>query len=97
MTTHNPPHRDNSAIPPTTPPPPPGGLVVDTAGRWRLYTQTLPLFAEPLGTIRRNGVESGALVRLATGRLVQINAGVIRNLDQHSAEAALAVAIEKEV
>ena len=48
---------------------------------------------EWLGTVRRGDGQAGALGRiLATGVLVQVNAGVTRTLDQRKAEAALAAA-----
>jgi len=67
------------------------GLVVDLGGKWRIYTNTLPPGNRALGTITRDGYDTGALVLiLATGRYVQSNAGVIRSLDQRKVVAALA-------
>lgn len=65
-----------------------GRLLVDIHGAWRLYTQTIPAGSKALGTVTR-GAETGALVRMPTGLLVQITAGVIGSLDQSKAEAAL--------
>lgn len=49
---------------------------------------------EWLGAVQRASGETGALGRItATGVLVQVNAGVMRSLDQRKAEAALAAAI----
>ncbi|MDO5101473.1 MAG: hypothetical protein Q4D91_00995 [Lautropia sp.] len=46
---------------------------------------------EWLGLVRRGDGQAGALGRIvATGTLVQVNAGVARTLDQRKAEAALA-------
>jgi hypothetical protein len=59
-------------------------LKVDPNADWRLYTNTIPAHAVPLGTVTRDGRETGALVRLASGIHVQINAGVIRSLDQQA-------------
>jgi Flp pilus assembly protein CpaB len=67
-----------------------GRLVVDPAGKWKLYTQTLPAGSAPAGTITRPNGEVGALVRMPTGVYVQINAGAIRALDQRKVLAALA-------
>lgn len=45
---------------------------------------------EWLGLVRRGDGQAGALGRvLATGMLVQVNAGAVRTLDQRKAEAAL--------
>ena len=50
-----------------------------------------------LGTVQRGGSETGALGRIKeTGLLVQVNAGVLRSLDQRKAEAALADALAKQ-
>lgn len=40
----------------------------------------LPQGAKIIGTVTRDGYDTGALVELANGRQVQYNAGVIRNL-----------------
>lgn len=66
-------------------------LAVNTAGNWRLYTNTLPVHATPLGTVTRRGTgETGALVRInATGIYVQVNAGALRSLDSRKVDAAL--------
>ncbi len=68
-----------------------GRLVVDLGGKWRLYTNTLPANSRALGTITRDGYDSGALVLIeATGLYVQANAGAIRSLPQSKVAAALA-------
>lgn len=70
-----------------------GRLTVDADGNWRLYTNTLPANSTPLGTVTRDGVDIGALARInATGLYVQVNAGVIRNLDGRKVAAALGMA-----
>lgn len=72
-----------------------GRITVNTAGNWRLYTNTLPVNSTPLGVVSREEGERGALVRIeATGLLVQVNDGVIRSLDQRKTAAALAANAE---
>ena len=67
-----------------------GRLAVDVNGKWRLYTNTLPAGAIPLGTVTRSGYDTGALVHIGTtGLYVQVNAGVVRMLDQRKVKAAL--------
>ena len=44
---------------------------------------TLPEGATIIGTVTRGTGETGALVRLANGREVQYNAGVIKGLPPH--------------
>lgn len=67
-----------------------GRLTVDPDGDWRLYTNTLPPGCTPLGTVTRGGGDTGALVRVdRTGLYVQVNAGVVRNLDGRKVAAAL--------
>lgn len=68
-----------------------GRLVVDLGGKWRLYTNTLPANSRALGTITREGYDTGALVLIeATGLYVQANTGAIRSLPQAKVLAALA-------
>ena len=67
-----------------------GRLAVDLGGNWRIYTNTLPAGATPIGTVTRNGFETGALVRIeSTGLYVQVNAGAVRTLDQRKVKAAI--------
>lgn len=67
-----------------------GRLAVDVSGKWRLYTNPLPAGATPIGTVTRSGYDTGALVRIeATGLYVQVNAGVVRMLDQRKVKAAM--------
>ncbi len=69
-----------------------GRLTVDANGNWRLYTNTLPANATPLGTVTRDVGDTGALVRMdKTGVYAQINAGAIRNLDGRKVAAALGI------
>ena len=69
-----------------------GRLTVDVNGNWRLYTNTLPANATPLGTVTRDVGDTGALVRMdKTGVYAQINAGAIRNLDGRKVAAALGI------
>ena len=68
-------------------------VTVDTAGDWKLYTNTLPANSTPLGTVTRDDFDTGALVRIdATGVYVQVNAGAIRSLDGRTIAAALGTA-----
>jgi hypothetical protein len=70
-----------------------GRLAVDLGGKWRLYTNTLPANSSALGTVTRDGCDTGALVLIeTTGLYVQVNAGAIRTLPQHKVVAALAEA-----
>lgn len=68
-----------------------GRLTVDPGGKWRLYTNTLPANSRALGTVTREGYDTGALVLIeVTGLYVQANAGCIRSLPQAKVAAALA-------
>lgn len=70
-----------------------GRLTVDLGGNWRLYTNTLPANSRAIGTVNRDGYDTGALVMIeATGLYVQINAATLRNLDQRKVIAALSAA-----
>ena len=52
----------------------------------------LPAGAEFLGTVTRDEIDTGALIRMATGIFVQGNAGAIRSLPQSEVAASLAAA-----
>lgn len=68
-----------------------GRLTVDLSGKWRLYSPVIPAHSRAIGTITREGYDTGALVLIeATGLYVQANAGVIRSLPQSKVAAALA-------
>lgn len=70
-----------------------GRLVVDTNGKWQLYTYTMPVGYTTLGTVTRPDGHTGALARIEkTGVYVQINAGAARSLDQRKIIAALSSA-----
>lgn len=70
-----------------------GRLTVDLGGNWRLYTNTIPANSTALGTVTRDGIETGALVRIeSTGTYVQVNAGAMRNLDGRKVAAAMGTA-----
>lgn len=70
-----------------------GRLTVDLGGKWRLYTNTIPEGSLALGTVTSGELgDIGALVRLGSGSYVQINAGVLRNLDGRKVAAALGTA-----
>ena len=68
----------------------PDRITVDPAGNWRLYSETLPDGATPLGTVTREDADVGALVRFEkTGRYAQVNGGAARNLDGRKVAGAL--------
>lgn len=68
-----------------------GRLTVDLGGKWRLYTNHLPAGSRAIGTVTRDGHDTGALVLIEeTGLYVQANAGAIRSLPQSKVSAALA-------
>lgn len=46
----------------------------------KLYAGAIPQGAEIIGTVERSFADKGALVKLASGVIVQMNAGVIRSL-----------------
>ena len=70
-----------------------GRLTVDASGNWRLYTNTIPANATPIGTVTRDIGDTGALVRIeTTGAYVQVNVGAIRSLDGRKVAAALGTA-----
>lgn len=63
---------------------------INQAGPWRLYSPVLPATCKPLGTIRRCLGDTGVLVQFkVTGLYAQVNAGVIRTLDQGAVTRAL--------
>ncbi len=65
-------------------------IMVDRNGAWRLYATTIPARSRALGTVTRGTGDTGALVLIeATGIYVQVNASVIRTLDQRKVRAAL--------
>lgn len=66
-------------------------LKATKSGNWQLYWGYMPLpaNAEALGTIQRETLETGALIRLSTGIYVQGNAGAIRTLPQRDVAEAL--------
>jgi hypothetical protein len=61
-------------------------------GKWKLYWGDMPIPAgsEALGTVTRDGYDTGALIRLASGQYVQGNAGSMRPLDPSAVDAAIA-------
>lgn len=66
-------------------------LKITTSGKWQVYWgyTSLPAGSEAIGTVQRETLETGALIRLATGIYVQGNANVIRTLDQSEVKTAL--------
>ena len=66
-------------------------ITLSKLGKWRIYwTGPLPDGAEALGTVTRDGYDTGALLRMQTGVYVQGNAGAIRSLPQREIISALA-------
>lgn len=67
-------------------------IKVTRTGNWQLYWgyTPLPAASEALGTVQRETLETGALIRLGTGIYVQGNAGAIRTLDQRQVTEAIA-------
>lgn len=67
-------------------------LTMSRNGNWKPYWGAMPLpkGAEALGTVTRDDGSTGALIRLASGRTVQGNAGSIRTLPQRDIDEALA-------
>ncbi len=67
-------------------------LTYSKNGKWKLYWGAMPLPAggESLGTVTRDGYDTGALIRLASGQYVQGNAGSIRSLDSAAVDTAIA-------
>ena len=68
---------------------------INAASQWRLWwgIMPLPVGATALGVVTRwRDGSRGALIRLASGQLVQGNAGAIRGLPQAATELALAAA-----
>lgn len=61
-------------------------------GKWKLYWGDMPIPAgsEALGTVTRDGYDTGALIRLASGQYVQGNAGSMRPLDPSAVDSAIA-------
>ena len=65
-------------------------LTVNSAGNWRLYANTLPSNAVALGTVTRDGIDSGTLVRFSnSGVFMQLNGGSLRSLNQRAVSDAL--------
>jgi hypothetical protein len=68
-------------------------LTIKKNGNWKLYWGVMPLpeGAEALGLVKRENLETGALIHLANGNYVQGNAGGIRTLPQSEIEQALQI------
>lgn len=66
-----------------------GRYMVQINGPWRLYTRICPSGWQMIGTIQR-GVDIGALAISPAGIYAQLNAGVVRVLDQRKIMAAVA-------
>lgn len=68
-------------------------ITINTRGPWKLYW-TSPLIngATALGTVTRDGYDTGALIRTAVDVYVQGNAGAYRSLPQSDIIVALHMA-----
>lgn len=62
---------------------------INPAGFWRLYASIFPKGSTVLGTVCRGAGDTGVLVRFQSGIYAQVNAGVIRTLDQRGVREAL--------
>lgn len=70
-------------------------ITVMLGAQWRHFTAIAPAYGAVLGTVTRDGIDSGALVRVdETGLYVQVNAGALRSLPQAETAAAIAAARE---
>lgn len=68
-------------------------ITVQLGAPWRHFSNVAPAYAAVLGTVTRDGIDSGALVRIeATGIYCQLNAGALRSLPQREVVAAIAAA-----
>jgi hypothetical protein len=66
-------------------------MKIDKNGKWRLYSPLLPDNVDVIGTVTRDIGDTGVLIRFrATGIYAQINAGVVRSINRHDVERALA-------
>lgn len=74
-------------------------MVTVKEGNWRLYwgPGPLPAGAIALGTVTRDGADTGALIQMRTGAYVQGNAGAIRSLPQIEVAEAIDAAQEADV
>lgn len=70
-------------------------LTVKLGDSWRFYTRYVPEGSEALGTVTRDGFDTGALVKLRSGHYVQVNAGASRNLDPRALAQALQQAAQE--
>jgi len=68
-------------------------ITVHLGAPWRHFTAFVPAYGSVLGTVTRDGIDTGALVRVdATGLYVQVSAGALRALPQAETAAAIAAA-----
>ena len=65
-------------------------LSIDHAGKWKVYwgAGPLPKGAVALGTVTRDGTDTGALLLMRTGLYYQGNAGAVRGLPQRKIREA---------
>lgn len=59
-------------------------ITVNPNGNASLYSNTFPVGSKIIGTVTRNGIDTGALVLTPAGIYCQVNAGAIRTLDQRA-------------
>jgi len=70
-----------------------GRMTVVIGGHWRIYTRTIPQGARMIGVVHRDISDYGALVQFEhSGLYAQVNAGIVRQLDQRKVSAAILLA-----
>lgn len=68
-------------------------ITVSLGAGWKIYSNTIPAGSRALGTVSRDGYDTGALALIeTTGIYVRVNAGAIRSLDQRKVSAAVEAA-----
>jgi hypothetical protein len=66
-----------------------GRVVVNRDGNWRLYTYSLPAGCTVFGTVTRDEIETGALVKTKAGIYSMLKGRVYKSLDQRKVLSAL--------
>ena len=69
-----------------------GRLSIALGDGWRMYANTIPNGSKALGTVTRDGFDTGALIVTPAGIYCQFNAGASKSLPQSKVIAALAEA-----
>lgn len=68
-------------------------ITVKLGAPWRHLANVAPAYGSVLGTVTRNGIDTGALILVdETGLYSQLNAGAMRSLPQAEVQAAIAAA-----